>query len=430
MAEFSRHFRFMIRRRDQRSSCSTLACDWLASASAETAIDWRVDSAWLLAASSLVSASVRFDAPVCNTLIRFFEKSWRICTIERFEPRVEASERSVLDAVFNDVSTLLAEALSRKSVPEVRVARPRPAELNVTPVMLRVDLPVSLNVSFSVSPFNRLMPLNEASCAVVLICASTLLYCATRLARCDCEVGSTTAAAAVRPLNACPLAVDVPATVPIVDDAASFEVVMLILPVEESIVACRLFAASAVLSWFNVETCPLPVPKVMLVAVPPPVAPMVSVSPLNVGGTRLVVPAVRPSLASAEPEITRFCVVPVESVILPLATEDAVLAPVTVSIAASRWVTLSPTPILVPELVVPATKVKVVPSTTSVSPVVMELARSFDVLLAVPDNRVAPVMATADATLSLLTAVPVTVALVLEVPSRLLAVAPVMAAEV
>jgi hypothetical protein len=31
---------------DQRSSCSTLCCDWLASASAETAIDWRVDSAW------------------------------------------------------------------------------------------------------------------------------------------------------------------------------------------------------------------------------------------------------------------------------------------------------------------------------------------------------------------------------------------------
>ena len=112
------------------------------------------------------------------------------------------------------------------------------------------------------------------------------------------------------------------------------------------------------------------------------------------------------------PEITRFWAVPVESVILPLATEDAVLAPVTVSIAASRWVTLSPTPILVPVLVVPATKVKVVPSTTSVSPVVMPLVRSFDVLLAVPDSKVVPVMATAEATLSLLTAVPVTVALV------------------
>src|SRR6266403_767334 len=131
-------------RRDQRRSCSTLACDWLASASAETAIDWRVDSAWLLAASSLVSASVRLDAPVCSTLIRFFEKSWRICTIERFDPSAEASERNVLDAVSSVVRTLFAELLSRKSVPTVRVARPRPASLKVTPWMLRVDLPVSL----------------------------------------------------------------------------------------------------------------------------------------------------------------------------------------------------------------------------------------------------------------------------------------------
>src|SRR6266542_1728442 len=48
-------------RRNQRRSCRTLWFDWLASASAETAIDWRVDSAWLLAASSLESARVRLD---------------------------------------------------------------------------------------------------------------------------------------------------------------------------------------------------------------------------------------------------------------------------------------------------------------------------------------------------------------------------------
>src|SRR6058998_1308731 len=62
-------------RRNQRRSWRTLWFDWLASASAETAIDWRVDSAWLLAASSLESARVRLDDPVCSTLIRFFEKS-------------------------------------------------------------------------------------------------------------------------------------------------------------------------------------------------------------------------------------------------------------------------------------------------------------------------------------------------------------------
>src|SRR6202158_2352673 len=116
-------------RRNQRSSCSTLCCDWLASASAETAIDWRGDSAWLLAASAVVSASVRVDEPVCSTLIRFFEKSWRICTIDRFEPNVDASVRSEVLAELSAVITEFAELLSRKSVPETSVLRPRPVAL-------------------------------------------------------------------------------------------------------------------------------------------------------------------------------------------------------------------------------------------------------------------------------------------------------------
>src|SRR4051794_6916462 len=71
----ARRFRFSWFASDHCSRRSTLCCDWLASASAEPAIDGRVDSAWLLAASSLVSASVRLDEPVCNTLIRFLLKS-------------------------------------------------------------------------------------------------------------------------------------------------------------------------------------------------------------------------------------------------------------------------------------------------------------------------------------------------------------------
>src|ERR1700724_3576768 len=110
--------------RYQRSSCNTLCCDWLASDSAETAIDWRVDSAWLLAASTLVSARVRLDEPVCSTLIRFFEKSWRICTIDRFEPRPEASDRSEVSAAVRFAMVLLVAALSMKSTPSVRFARP------------------------------------------------------------------------------------------------------------------------------------------------------------------------------------------------------------------------------------------------------------------------------------------------------------------
>src|SRR6266481_1761059 len=195
MAGFSRHFRFMIRRRDQRSSCSTLACDWLASASAETAIDWRVDSAWLLAASSLVSASVRLAEPVCSTLIRFLLKSWRICTIDKFEPRVEACVRNASDALVILAIVALAEALSRKSVPATSGARPRPAALKVTPLMVRVNLPVSLKVSLRSSPFIRLMPLKYETCAVVVSCVRTLLYGATRLARMVCEGASASGAA-------------------------------------------------------------------------------------------------------------------------------------------------------------------------------------------------------------------------------------------
>src|SRR6266403_1087205 len=56
--------------------------------------------------------------------------------------------------------------------------------------MLSVDLPVSLKGSFRSSPLSRLMPLNEASCDVVVICAMMLLYWATRLARVTCEFTS------------------------------------------------------------------------------------------------------------------------------------------------------------------------------------------------------------------------------------------------
>src|SRR5580692_9477061 len=128
---FPRRFSFRRLRFDQRSSWSTLCCDWLASASAETAIDWRVDSAWLLAASSFGSAKVRFDAPVCSTLIRLLLKSWRISTTDRFEPSEEASVRSVVEAWVSVANTVLAELLSRKSLPTLRVERLSPASLKV-----------------------------------------------------------------------------------------------------------------------------------------------------------------------------------------------------------------------------------------------------------------------------------------------------------
>src|SRR5260221_1836250 len=166
-----------------------------------TTIGVRGDSAGLLAVSALVSSRISLDEPVCNTLIRFFEKSWRICTIDRFEPRADASVRSEVLAAPSKVSALFAELLSRKSVPLVNEARPRPAALKVTPRMFRVDLPVSLKVSLRLSPFSRLMPLNEASCDVVVICWMTLLYWLTRLARMVCEAASATGAATAPKVN-------------------------------------------------------------------------------------------------------------------------------------------------------------------------------------------------------------------------------------
>src|SRR5579871_1100094 len=399
-----------------RNSCSTLACDWLASASAETAIDWRVESAWLLAASWFGSARTRFEAPVCSTLTRLLLKSWRICTIERFEPSAEASARSVLLAELSVLSTLLAELLSRKSLPWVSCESPMPPALKMTPWMFSVDRPVSLNTRFSVSPFSRLMPLNEESCAVVLICASRLLYCATRLARVACEVGSATGAPPVRPVNG-----DVPVIAPIVEDAALFVVCRVIAPVG-LMLACRLLAASAALSWLSVEIWPLPKPKVRLVIVPPPVGCTVSVSLTRPppGGC-----ADNPSLASALPESVR-----------PAGEGVSVMAPFVMvaeafdeaSISASRSPTLSPMPIEVPEEELVAAKVKVVPLTTSVSAVVRPVARSFEVDAAAPDSRVVLVIATGVTVALVLTALPTTG--VVAAPSRFVDVALVSATEV
>ena len=76
--------------------------------------------------------------------------------------------------------------------------------------MLSVDLPVSLKVSLRVSPFSRLMPLKDESCAVVVICAMMLLYWLTRLERMDCEDASATGLPAEPPVGVTRVAVSVP----------------------------------------------------------------------------------------------------------------------------------------------------------------------------------------------------------------------------
>src|SRR3569833_2821363 len=157
----------------------------------------------------------------------------------------------------------------------------------------------------------------------------------------------------------------------------------------------------------------------MLVAVPPPVAAIDSVWPERPSPAEL-----RPSFASAVPVTVRPAAGGV-NVIAPALIDD--VTPVADWIVDSRCATVSVTPMLVPEELEPATKVKVVPLTTSVSPVVMPLARSFEVEVEEPDSSVEPVIGIA-VVASLLTTVPVTGAL--PEASRLVAVAPVSAAEV
>src|SRR3954467_15137596 len=89
--------------------------------------------------------------------------------------------------------------------------------------MFSVDLPVSLKVSLRSSPFNRLMPLKEASCDVVVIWVMMLLYWPTRLERRVCGAGWATGGVAA-PKVAEP-GVEPTVTAPMVDEAASLLVV-------------------------------------------------------------------------------------------------------------------------------------------------------------------------------------------------------------
>src|SRR5262249_7409272 len=158
-----------------------------------------------------------------------------------------------------------------KSTPDVRLARPRPDALKATPVMLRTDLPVSLNTSLSWSPLSRLTPLNDESWAVVVICCRMLLYWLTSPARTACAPASATGAEAAVKLST---AVTVPpiappaAAEPSDEGAKAFAAEIVSLPVE-SRVAARLLACSAAFRSLSDLTVPLvPSPKVTLTATP------------------------------------------------------------------------------------------------------------------------------------------------------------------
>jgi len=104
----------------------------LASASADTAIDWRVDSAWLLAASSLVSASVRLDEAGLQHVDQVLGEVLAVLHDRQVRTKRRCFRPQRAAGVFSEVRALLAELLSRKSVPAVNLDR-LSRDVEVTP---------------------------------------------------------------------------------------------------------------------------------------------------------------------------------------------------------------------------------------------------------------------------------------------------------
>ncbi len=171
---------------------------------------------------------------------------------------------------------------------------------------------------------------------------------------------------------------------------------MVMAPVE-SMVACRLLAASAALRSLSVETWPAAVPKVMLVATPLPVAAMDSVLLVS-ALSACVTPVPNPSAASAPALLLvmlRLLAVPVCNVILPLASIEAAFAPVepviwsmAVSTSCTVPVVLMVPPVALVLVALALLKVRVLPSTVRVSPSANPVARAWLLGVDAPESAV------------------------------------------
>src|SRR5712671_7359229 len=122
---------------------NNLRTAWLACEASDSAVVescCRVCKASRLAPSSLESAKVSPSAPLCSVLIMALVKSWRICTVERFEPNAWAWDRSVVRAA---VRSVLARPMSVVE-PQLLFAtfRARPADVISTALMVTDDEPL------------------------------------------------------------------------------------------------------------------------------------------------------------------------------------------------------------------------------------------------------------------------------------------------
>ena len=101
------------------------------------------------------------SAPVCSVLIIALVKSWRICTVDRFEPNAWAWARSVVSAAVRSVEAAVMSAAPPQLFGGVVDAR-SPAALKSTAATVTLEVPVSFSVTVRSELAllsSRLMPL-------------------------------------------------------------------------------------------------------------------------------------------------------------------------------------------------------------------------------------------------------------------------------
>src|SRR4029079_14660066 len=145
-----------------RRSTAWLACEASDNAVVESCC--RVCKASRLAPSSLESAKVSPSAPLCSVLIIALVKSWRICTVERFDPNAWAWDRSLVRPTVKSALARLMSAVVAQLLDELFSARP--VEEKSTALMVTDDEPLSFSVTVRLALFvtsSRLMPLKLES---------------------------------------------------------------------------------------------------------------------------------------------------------------------------------------------------------------------------------------------------------------------------
>ena len=115
-----------------------------------------------IGASSLLSASVRLSAPVLSVLIIALVKSWRTCTVCRFELSACDWDRRVTSAAVSSVPAVVISPAVAQALAEAAIAR-SPAQVLLTPAIVTVEDALSFRVMVRLLPPSRLVPLMPES---------------------------------------------------------------------------------------------------------------------------------------------------------------------------------------------------------------------------------------------------------------------------